>query len=963
MKKTLSLVLALCMIFSVAGMGTIFAETVVANGVTVCSDSSKLYVSVEAYDHFTDYYSIDDEEFVEDPTPVEDGEFVVARVFMKGVAAYNTLNIALAFDPAKVQPCTTKASNGDVQYIPTDAKWNNGSSPAKTMLGVASGYEAYVSEYHAPGSIDAAETEYVIFGVFGIQGETTIQTSEDDMTEICAFKFKRMEGASLDGAISFFKPVTDAGKGVYTNAWIGLEHGCWMNDLTANQMADQNNHIVPSAFVIDGVGGTVTPPAPVVTSVVASVDDAELIVGETANVTVTANYDNGDAIDVTADATVVVSEGLSYENGVITALAAGDATVTATYADVTSEAVAVTVAEPAPTVEAVSLSIDNTELLVGEYTGFSVKCQLSNGDSAPVEAPEFIFGTEGVLAYENGVLNAVAAGTTTVAVTFEGVTSEEITVTVAEPVVLSGIEVAVDAAELMVGETANVTVTASYSDGTTVDVTADSVVTVTDELTYAAGVITAVADGSATVTAEYKEFTDSATVTVVPVPVVLEAVTVVVDNAVLMVGDTANVTVTASYSDGTTADVTADAVVEVSTDVLAYEAGVITAIAAGDASVSATFEGVTSEVVAVSVSEVPVTLESVEVVIVDTVLTVGDTANVLVYANYSDGTYADVTASANVVVSEGLAYENGMITAIAEGAATVSAVYNEVASNVVAITVEAAPVVLTGIEISVDNVVLTVGDTANVTVTATYSDGTTADVTADAAVSVSEGLNYANGVITAISEGAATVSATYEGITAQDAAVTVEAAPVVLTGIEIAVEATELTVGDTTNVVVTASYSDGTTADVTADSVVAVSAGLAYEAGVITAIEAGLATVSATFEGMETETVEITVAAAPVAGQMKGDAKADEIVDLNDVTHLAKYLANWTSINFDDIFKYNANVYRADQADINADFGANEAGVELYINVKDITKLLQFVNEIGVDEADKVWNVDLNAAD
>ena len=71
MKKVLSLVLSLCLLLSTIAGVTIFAEDVVVNGITFSSDSSKMVVKVEAYDHFTDYYSIDDEEFVEDPTPVK----------------------------------------------------------------------------------------------------------------------------------------------------------------------------------------------------------------------------------------------------------------------------------------------------------------------------------------------------------------------------------------------------------------------------------------------------------------------------------------------------------------------------------------------------------------------------------------------------------------------------------------------------------------------------------------------------------------------------------------------------------------------------------------------------------------------------------------------------------------------------------------------------------------------------
>ena len=178
-------------------------------------------------------------------------------------------------------------------------------------------------------------------------------------------------------------------------------------------------------------------------------------------------------------------------------------------------------------------------------------------------------------------------------------------------------------------------------------------------------------------------------------------------------------------------------------------------------------------------------------------------------------------------------------------------------------------------------------------------------------------------------------------------------------------DADALTVGETANVTVTAFYSDGTTADVTADATIVVSDELAYANGVITAAKAGQATITVTYEGVTAE-ASVEVEEVVVSVKVKGNVYMEDVeINLNDVTLLAKFLAKWESaieIFENEDVKYNANVYRADQTDINADFGSNDANVTLYINSKDITKLLQFVNEIGVDDADKVWNVDLNAA-
>ena len=158
------------------------------------------------------------------------------------------------------------------------------------------------------------------------------------------------------------------------------------------------------------------------------------------------------------------------------------------------------------------------------------------------------------------------------------------------------------ATTLVVGATVTVTATAAYSDGTSATVTPTwsssntGVATVSSSGTVTAvaagtvsssGTVTAVAAGTVQITGTYDGQSDSVGITVA-------SITNIVVNAsatTLTVGATATVTATATYSDGTSAEVTptwtssAEGVATVSAS------GTVTAVAAGTATMTGTFGG------------------------------------------------------------------------------------------------------------------------------------------------------------------------------------------------------------------------------------------------------------------------------------------------------------------------------------------------------------------------------------
>lgn len=195
------------------------------------------------------------------------------------------------------------------------------------------------------------------------------------------------------------------------------------------------------------------------------------------------------------------------QTGKVTAVASGNATITATSGSLTATCV-VTVGEPAP---ATSIELDKTELTL--KTG---KTDTLTATTKPVGAPAeaIVWSTSNaaVATVENGVVTAVAEGTATITAT-SGTLTASCTVTV----VAKATAFTIPQGDVQV--VPNGTITLSMNEtpvggdcGTLTWTSSDTSIVTVDN----AGVVTAVADsGSATVTVANEDgLSDSVTVTV-----------------------------------------------------------------------------------------------------------------------------------------------------------------------------------------------------------------------------------------------------------------------------------------------------------------------------------------------------------------------------------------------------------------------------------------------------------------
>ncbi len=167
-------------------------------------------------------------------------------------------------------------------------------------------------------------------------------------------------------------------------------------------------------------------------------------------------------------------------------------------------------------------------------------------------------------------------------------------------------------ASIVEGETQQFVATGTYDDDSTADVHADAVWTSSDEAvaTVVVGVATGLAAGTSTITATVDSISGSASLEVTPV---LTGIAVTPATASIQVGATQQFTATGSYSDDSTADVTADAVWTSSDELVASVSagGLATGLALGTASITATLGGF-SDSATLSVVVAPTTVELVE---------------------------------------------------------------------------------------------------------------------------------------------------------------------------------------------------------------------------------------------------------------------------------------------------------------------------------------------------------------
>ena len=621
---------------------------------------------------------------------------------------------------------------------------------------------------------------------------------------------------------------------------------------------------------------------PVVTTITVTPTTATLAINETEALTATVLDQDGvtmTGIDVewaSSNETV----GTIDTTGTFTALAEGTANVTATAENVTGEVtVTVTAGGPVdPAATRIEITPTTATLAINETVEFSATVY----DQFDAELPEAAVTwassdeTVGTISAE-GVFTAHAEGTADVTAT-AGDATETATVTVsAEEPVLTGITVTPTTATLAIDETEAFTATVLDQFGsamTGIDVawasTNETVGTIDTT-----GTFTALAEGTANVTATAEGVTGEATVTVTAGGPAEPAATRI-EVAPLTTAATVNETVnfSATVYDQFDAELPEAAVEWTSSNetVGTIDAnGTFTALAAGITAVTATAgDAFASAVVTVNEGEPaePV-LESIRITPPEATLAISDTQRFMMTARDQDGavmTDVNVTwTSSDETV--GTIDADGIFTALTEGTATVTAAAENVTATAT-ITVNDEEPAPASIAVAPSAITLGSGETATFTATALDQFGTDmADVeitwtSSDETV----GTIDADGVFSAVADGMTTITAAAGNITGTAAATVTTAS----SGVAVSPSAITLDIGGsqqftatvydlegnvTTGVEVTWESSDEAVGTIDAD-------------GLFSPLADGTTTITAT-AGNETGTATVTVESSQVATRIE----------------------------------------------------------------------------------------------
>lgn len=563
--------------------------------------------------------------------------------------------------------------------------------------------------------------------------------------------------------------------------------------------------------------------------------NVQLAPGETQQLTVVANFADGTKKDVTnsvkymsgdTSLAIVDTKGLiSIPNGASN----GRVVITSSYAGLKAETtvnVEKRVASLTVSPGAVALKPGNSQQLVATAT-------YTDGTTEDV-TNKSIYKTNNsnlVSVNANGVLTVpktASGGTATIEVSYGG-KSAVVNVTVPY---LTGISIEPKSVQLKPGQTQQVKAIAVYSDGSTQDVTNEASFSSSDTSLATVdgnGLVTipnTARGGTVYIRGNYGGKGGAATFTI-PQPPVVSGLAFTPGQLTLRQGESTQVKVIATYSDGTTEDVTAKANLsssdtnQVVVDPATGTVHVLDSAAGGTVYIRGNYGG-KGGAVTLTIPALP-TVVSLTLTPASKTVKPGDTVQMQVIANYSDGTQKDVTSQASLKSSNTslatVEVATGLVTIPTDaynGSVNIQASYGG-KGGVATLTVSKPYIV--GIAFTPDKVTLKAGNTLAMKVVATYSDGTTEDVTAQTTFSSSNtslATVDSNGVVTipnSTSGGTVYIRGTYSGKGAAST-VTVLGPPTVAKLIFTPSTAT-LKNGETLQINVIAEYSDGTKEDVT----------------------------------------------------------------------------------------------------------------------------------------------------
>ncbi len=633
----------------------------------------------------------------------------------------------------------------------------------------------------------------------------------------------------------------------------------------------------------------------------------------------TATFADGVSRDVTT--TSVWSSGspavasVVVDTGVAKGLVSGSAIITASFGGKLASA---TVTVSPASLQSISLLPANPSLAVGGKQQFSAMGTYSDGTTSDITAiSSFTSATPASATISStGLATGVAVGSSVItAVSGARTATTLLTVT---PASLLSIALTPANPTMQIGTTQQLTSTAKYSDGSSVNVTATTSFTsatpanaTVSTVAASNGLVTAIATGPSVITATFNGMSTTTTINVSSA--VLLTITVIPPNANVAVGSTQQLVASGGYSDGTTANISNGVTWATSSPLVAtiLPNGLVTAVATGPAFITATLGGKTGSA---SLTVVPaITLNSIAITPVTANLAIGSTQAFVAIGTYSDSSNVNVTnlvtwSSGSSSVASILS--TGVATGVTTGTSVITASLGT-KSATATLSVVSSPA-LTSISIAAPPASLLVGATQNLVATGNYSDGSTANITNT--ITWSSGASTiatvnASGLVTAVSPGTTPVVA-ISGT--KSTSVTINVLPVAtLNSITVTPASPSIAVNGAQSLLATGSFADGSSLNIS-NSVTWASANAAVASvsatGVVNGLSGGTAAITASFAGKLGSTSVTVTPAVTLTGITLVPVNASVLVgSLQQFTATGTY-SNGTTNNISSTVSWNSSV-------------------------------------------------------
>ena len=497
-----------------------------------------------------------------------------------------------------------------------------------------------------------------------------------------------------------------------------------------------------------------------------------LPVNTTQQLSAIGTYNDGSTRDLTALVTWQPSSSVAVAtvsaSGMVTAVAAGSATITANLGSV-SQSTTVTVT--APTITSISVTPEDLTLPIGITEQYTASAIYSDGSIQDlVSGVTWTSSTTSVATIDaSGFATIIAAGTTTITATVGSFTDTS-TITVV-PAHLTSITLAPASVSMAPGTEQQFIATGNFDDGSTQVLTpalwsssAVSVLTIDQN-----GLGLAVGSGTSTVTVTSGTISATASVTVSSATLVSLAISPI--NSSMPANAVKQFTATGTFSDSSTQDMTNSVLWSSSAPAFATinNAGLVSSLVIGSTTIAATWGAVTQSTT-LTVSSV--TLVSITISPANPHVETHTSLKLTATGNYSDGSTSILSIVSWRSSKNNLANVrgSGILHAKKSGTLTVSATASGVTGTT---TVTIGTGTLVSIAITPANSAVTVGSKQQMTATGTFSDGSTQDVSINShwsstvpTVATIANAPVSAGLATTFASGTTTIGVNHGGITA-----------------------------------------------------------------------------------------------------------------------------------------------------------------------------------------------------